>query len=62
MSPSDFEYFLQEILSTITNQMNGRLTKLAIEEEVLQALFMIHPEKATRPDGMTLIFSSMLGT
>lgn len=42
-SPSDFKGFLDEIAPTITPQMNQMLIRLAIEEEVRQALFMMHP-------------------
>ena len=36
--------------------MNHRLLRVATEEEVRQALFMMHPEKAPGPDGMTALF------
>lgn len=42
-SPSEFGGFLEEIVPTITPQMNQRLIKPATEEEVRQALFMMHP-------------------
>jgi len=42
-------------------QMNQRLLQLATEEEVRQALFMMHPEKAPGPDGMTALFFSIPG-
>lgn len=45
-SPSEFEDFLDEIPYQITPQMNQRLLRLATEEEVRQAFFMMHPEKA----------------
>lgn len=54
--PTDFENFLSEIPVSITEQMNNRLTALATEEEVRRALFMMHPEKAPGPDGMTALF------
>lgn len=44
-SPSEFEGFLDEIIPTITPQMNQRLLRLATEDEVRQALLMMHPEK-----------------
>ncbi|KAF8085953.1 hypothetical protein N665_0641s0010 [Sinapis alba] len=43
---TNFEQFLEDIPSTITPQMNQRLLRLATEEKVRQALFMMHPEKA----------------
>ena len=55
-SPTEFEGFLEEIIPTITPQMNQRLIRLATEEEVRQTLFMMHPEKAPGPDGMTALF------
>ena len=36
--------------------MNQMLLRRATEEEVHQALFMMHPEKAPGPDGMTVFF------
>ncbi|XP_056842959.1 uncharacterized protein LOC130495566 [Raphanus sativus] len=55
-SPTEFDGFLEEVSSSITPQMNQRLIRLATEEEVRQALFMMHPEKAPGPDGMTALF------
>lgn len=55
-SPSEFEGFLDEIPNTITLQMNQRLLRLATENEVRQALFMMHLEKALAPDEMTALF------
>ncbi|XP_048609324.1 uncharacterized protein LOC125585043 [Brassica napus] len=55
-SPSDFDAFLAEVTMGITPQMNQRLLRLATENEVREALFMMHPEKAPGPDGMTALF------
>ena len=55
-NPTEFDSFLEEIGPSISPQMNQRLLKLATEEEVRQALFMMHPEKAPGPDGMTALF------
>ena len=55
-TPTGFDGFLDEITSSITPQMNQRLLRLATEEEVRMALFMMHPEKAHGPDGMTTLF------
>lgn len=55
-SPSDIDNFLAEITPSITYQMNQRLLRIATKDEVKQALFMIHLEKAHGPDGMTALF------
>ena len=36
--------------------MNQRLLRIATENEVREALFMMHLEKALGPDGMTSLF------
>ena len=36
--------------------MNQRLIRIATEDEVWHALFMMHPEKTNGPDGMTVLF------
>lgn len=60
-SPSEFDAFLDEIGSITTPQMNQRLIRLATEDEVRHALFMMQPEKAPIPDGMTaFIFPAFL--
>ena len=41
--------------------MNQMLMQSASEEEVRQALFMMHPEKAPGPDGMRALFFSTPG-
>ena len=55
-SPSVFDDFLSDITPGIMPQMNQWLLRLATEEEVREALFMMHPEKAPGPDGMTALF------
>ena len=55
-SPSGFEEFLQEVPKLITDYQNRVLTSWATEEEVKSALFLMHPEKAPGPDGMTALF------
>lgn len=55
--PPKFDRFLSEItIPDIISQMNQRLLKIAIEDEVREVLFMMHPEKASGPDGMTTFF------
>lgn len=58
-SPSEFDSFLTNITPGITSKMNQRLLRVATEEEVRHALFMMHPEKAPRPDGMNALFSNI---
>ncbi|XP_056847407.1 uncharacterized protein LOC130498081 [Raphanus sativus] len=55
-SPSDFDGFLEEIPASVTMDQNRKLTAVATEKEVRVALFMMHPEKAPGPDGMTALF------
>ncbi|XP_048605045.1 uncharacterized protein LOC106399030 [Brassica napus] len=55
-SPTAFDNFLSEVQPSISTQTNGWLLKLATEEEIRQALFMMHPGKTPGPDGMTALF------
>ena len=56
--PTEFDSFWKEIAPSISPQMNQILLRIAMEEEVRQDLFMMHPEKAPSPDGMTALFFS----
>lgn len=40
----------------VSEQMNGNLMALAMEEKVQKTLFMMHPEKPLGPDGLTALF------
>ena len=60
-APTEFDSFLEEIAPSISPQMNQILLRMATEEEVRQALFIMHLEKAPGPDGMTAFFSSIPG-
>ena len=60
-NPTDFDNFLDEIVPSIFPQMNQILLRTTTEDEVCQALFMMHPEKASDPDGMTTLFFSIPG-
>ena len=55
-SPPEFDSFQTEVTPSITPQMNQRLLRIATEEEVKEALFIMHPKKASEPDGMTSLF------
>ena len=55
-NPMEFDSFLDEIIPSISPQMNQILMRTETEEEVRQALFMMHPEKAPGPAGMTALF------
>ena len=55
-SPTDYDEFLNAVPTLITEDQNRTLTSWASEEEVRSALFMMHPEKAPGPDGMTALF------
>ena len=58
-TPTEFDSVLEEIVPSIFPQMNQVLLRIATGKEVRQALFMMHPEKAPGPDGMTAIFFSI---
>ncbi|CAA7032509.1 unnamed protein product [Microthlaspi erraticum] len=58
--PTDFTGVLAHMPHRITAQENELLTRRATETEVHEALFMMHPEKAPGPDGMTAIFSTFM--
>ena len=55
-SPEDFDNFLEEVPTSITDYKNRKLMAEATEEEVKAALFMMHTEKAPGPDEMTGLF------
>lgn len=60
-SPAEFDDFLEEIPSLVTEDQNVMLLARESEEEVRKALFMMHPEKTPGPDGMTTLFYNSLG-
>ena len=55
-NPQILKDSLEEIQTTITEQINDFLTAPATELEIRAVLFMMHPEKAPDPDGMTALF------
>ncbi|XP_010445465.1 PREDICTED: uncharacterized protein LOC104728135 [Camelina sativa] len=54
--PSDFAEMLDEVQPSISLETNELLTREVTEHEVKHALFMMHPDKAPGPDGMTALF------
>ncbi|CAA7029124.1 unnamed protein product [Microthlaspi erraticum] len=60
--PMDFTEVLGNVSEHITITENETLTRSATETEVREALFMMHPEKAPWPDGMTALFFNVHGT
>ena len=54
--PSHILEVTNTIPTRITNDMNQRLIKEFIREEVVTALQQMHPTKAPGPDGMSAIF------
>ncbi|CAA7051622.1 unnamed protein product [Microthlaspi erraticum] len=54
--PEDFTEVLEHVSERVTSLENNVLTRPATETEVREALFMMHPEKAPGPDGMTALF------
>ncbi|CAA7038023.1 unnamed protein product [Microthlaspi erraticum] len=55
-TPGEFTEILENLSERVTPQENEVLTRQATETEVREALFMMHPEKASGPDGMTALF------
>ncbi|XP_071926833.1 uncharacterized protein [Coffea arabica] len=54
--PDHCDAIFEEIPQTITSQMNSKLVRSVIEAEIRKAVFVLHPNKAPEPDGMTPIF------
>lgn len=54
--PWNIDNFSEEVPTTVTANQNLRLMEKASEEEVREALFMMHPQKAPGPDGITALF------
>ncbi|XP_027171528.1 uncharacterized protein LOC113771107 [Coffea eugenioides] len=53
---SDMSEILEGISHSITQEMNDKLTKAVEKEEIHDALFSMHPEKAPGQDGMSPLF------
>lgn len=54
--PLEIDQALAHVKCSITESMNDELTRPVTESEVKLALFSMHPEKASRPDGMIGLF------
>lgn len=52
----DSEEFLQQIKKKISEQQNRDLDKEVTEEEIREAVWSLHPEKALGLDGFTIAF------
>ena len=55
-NPQLIDEALANVSTTITDQINADLTAPVSEWEVKLALFAMHPEKASGPDGFTALF------
>lgn len=55
-SQTEVEEIIRCVPQTITNEQNSQLLMAVTEEEVKNALFQMHPDKAPGPDGMTPAF------
>lgn len=55
-NPVSIDEVLQEVQMVIITEMNRELIWPATEEEIKEALFLMHPEKAHGLDGMMNLF------
>ena len=53
---SDMSEILEGIPHSITQEMNDKRTKAVKKEEIHDALFSMHPEKAPGQDAMSPLF------
>lgn len=53
---------LRNVSTVISEECNARLTEPYTEDEVRQALFQMHPEKAPGMDGFSALFIINSGT
>lgn len=61
-NPQECDEILEGIPRTITEAMNRKLTKAAKDQEIKKALFSMHPNKSSGPDGMPPSFFQYIGT
>lgn len=54
--PEEFDGILANVSERTSERDNEMITRRATEPEVKAALFMMNPEKAPGPDGMTVLF------
>jgi len=52
----DIEDFLWQTSNKISKQQNKDLEKEVAKEEIREAIWSMHPEKASGPDGFTIAF------
>ena len=55
-APTEFTEILEVVQPKVSLDMNRRLLKEFMPNEVHQALKQMHPQKAHRPDGMPPLF------
>lgn len=56
--PADLEHLMEPMIIT---EENERLIQILEEDEITQILSLMHPNKAPGPDGMTVLFSNIIG-
>ena len=53
---AEYEEILQHTKKKIKIEQNSDLCKEPIEEEIVEAIWSLHPDKAPRPHGFTIAF------
>ena len=52
----EYEEILQHTKRKIKKEQNKDMCKDLTEEEIVEAIWSLHPDKAPRPDGFTIAF------